>query len=265
VVLGHNPYVMTPGQLRHTGDPVARYEPSIWSKHVSLYGPLATGEQWAAAELGGTSMARIVFWMKLWNMIAFGAVVLALERMLRSDPARRTRAHLLWTANPLLLWLLVAPGHVDLLAAAAGFLGLMLLRRREPAEEPGALRGLAAGALVGAAADIKINYLLFGLGGAWAVRRSPAALFAAAAGGPVRPGARARVPGGRPGGGPCAVRPQLPGLGGQLLPAVRRVTGTLRASPVRDIRGGVRRGRRADAVASPRRGPGPARGPARAG
>jgi hypothetical protein len=183
VVVGHNPYVMTPGQLRRTGDPVARYEPAIWSKHVSLYGPLATGEQWAAAELGGTSIARITFWMKLWNMIAFGAVVLALERMLRSYPARRARAHLLWTANPLLLWLLVAPAHVDLLATAAGFLGLMLLRRRESAAEPGALRGLAAGALVGVAADIKINYLLFGLGVAWALRRSRAALFAAAAGG----------------------------------------------------------------------------------
>ena len=37
--------------------------------------------------------------------------------------------------------------------------------------------------LVGVAADIKINYLLFGLGVAWALRRSWAALFAAAAGG----------------------------------------------------------------------------------
>jgi hypothetical protein len=183
VVLGHSPYVMTPGQLRRTGDPVARYEPTVWSRHVSLYGPLATGEQWAAAELGGTSMARITFWMKLWNILAFGAVVLVLERMLRSDPARRARAHLLWTANPLLLWLLVAAGHVDLLAAAAGFLGLMVLLRRDPAEEPAALRGLAAGVLVGAAADIKINYLLFGVGVAWAVRRSRAAFLAAAAGG----------------------------------------------------------------------------------
>ena len=54
---------MTPGQLRRTDDPVARYEPAVWSKHVSVYGPLATGEQWAAAELGGTSIARITFWM----------------------------------------------------------------------------------------------------------------------------------------------------------------------------------------------------------
>jgi hypothetical protein len=63
-----------------------------------------------------------------------------------------------------------------------GFLGLLVLRRRGPVDEPGALRGLAAGVLVGAAADIKINYLLFGLGVIWATRRSRAAWLAAAAG-----------------------------------------------------------------------------------
>jgi hypothetical protein len=182
VVLGHSPYVMTPYQLRRTGDPVGRYIPHDWSGHVTVYGPLGTAEQWAAASLGGTSMARITFWLKLWGTIAFGAVVLALERLLRSDPARRARAHLLWTANPLLLWILVAAGHLELLGAAAGFLGLMVLRKRGPADEPGALRGLAAGLLVGVAADIKITYLLFGLGVVWAARRSLAAWLAAAAG-----------------------------------------------------------------------------------
>jgi hypothetical protein len=183
VVLGHSPYVMTPGQLRRTGDPVAKYQPIVWAKHVTVYGPLATGEQWAAASLGGTSVTRITFWMKLWDTIAFGGLALALERMLRSDPARRARAHLLWTANPLLLWILVAAGHLELLAAAFGFFGVMVMRRREPDDEPGALRGLAAGLLVAAAGDIKINYLLFGLGVAWAARRSRPALLGAVAGG----------------------------------------------------------------------------------
>ncbi len=40
-----------------------------------------------------------------------------------------------------------------------------------------------AGALIGISADIKINYILLGLGLAWALRRSPPALLAAAAGG----------------------------------------------------------------------------------
>ena len=182
VVLGHSPYVMTPDQLRLRGDPVGQAIPHEWRKHVAVYGPVASAEQWAAAELGGTSAARIVFWLKLWGALAFGAVALALDRLLRSDPARRARAHLLWTANPLLLWVLVAAGHVDVMAAAAGLLGLAVMRGREPGREPGMLQGLAAGLLVGIAADIKISYVLFGLGLAWAARRSLSAWTAAAAG-----------------------------------------------------------------------------------
>jgi hypothetical protein len=181
-VLGHNPYVMTPDQLRRQGDPVGLAVGREWRKHVAVYGPLATAEQWAAAELGGTSVARIDFWLKLWTAIAFGAVALALDRMTRSDRGQRARAHLLWTANPLLLWVLVAAGHVDMLAAAVGFAGLIVMRSARPGEEPGALRGLAAGLLVGAAADIKISYLLLGVGLAWAARRSLAAWLGAGAG-----------------------------------------------------------------------------------
>ena len=123
VVLHRNPYVMTPNQLRRTGDPVGVAAPVEWGRHVTVYGPLATAEQYVAAELGGASAARIIFWLKLWNAIAFGAVALVLDRMLRSSPARRVRAHLLWTANPLLLWGLVATGHLDVVAAAAGLSG----------------------------------------------------------------------------------------------------------------------------------------------
>jgi hypothetical protein len=183
VVLGDSPYVMTPAQLRRTGDPVGKAIPSQWRKHVAVYGPLASAEQWAAAELGGGSVARIDFWLKLWTTIAFGAVALALDRLVRSDPAQRIRAHLLWTANPLLLWVLVAAGHVDMVAAAAGFLGLLAMRSPRPGEEPGALRGLVAGLLVGAAADIKITYLIFAVGLAWAARRSVVAFLSAGVGG----------------------------------------------------------------------------------
>lgn len=182
VVLGHTPYLMTPDELRATGDPVGRAAPRTWGKDVTIYGPLATAEQWAAASLGGTSAARITFWLKLWTSIAFGAVALALDRLTRSDPARRTRAHLLWSANPLLLWGLVAAGHVDAVAAAVGFLGLTLVRRRGRADEPGALRWLAAGLLVGLAVDLKITYVLFGVGLAWAARRSLAGWLCAGAG-----------------------------------------------------------------------------------
>src|SRR5450755_2069592 len=127
VVTGHSPYVMTPGQLRRAGDPVARLAPPTWVNDLSIYGPLATAEEWGAAALGRTSAARITFWLKLWNALAFGAVVLALDRLFRSDPARRARAHLLWSVNPLLLWSMIAGGHIDGLATALGFGGLLVL------------------------------------------------------------------------------------------------------------------------------------------
>ena len=187
VAIGHDPYVMTPLQLRQAGDPVGIAAPLPWETKHSVYGPLATVEQATAAILGGTSAARIAFWLKLWNALAFAVIVLALDRLVRDDPARRARAHLMWSLNPLLLWGLVAGGHVDAMAAAVGFLGLALLSpatlgHLRPGQRPSLLAGLAAGALVGAAADLKITFILFGLGITWAARRSPRTLLAAGTG-----------------------------------------------------------------------------------
>ena len=181
-VLGHSPYVATPHLLRTTHDAIARSVPTIWQRFVSVYGPLGTLEQFLAAKLGGISAARITFWLKLWNSIAFGVVAFVADRMLRSNPAQRLRAHLLWTINPLLLWDLIAAGHIDLLAAAFGLLGLLVLGEHSETARPPLLRVLAAGALIGAAADIKINFVLFGLGLAWVLRRSLTGLATAAAG-----------------------------------------------------------------------------------
>jgi hypothetical protein len=199
VVTGHSAYVMTPRQLRLAGDPVGRQMPSAeipssWMNAVSVYGPVATAAEWGAAELGGTSLARITFWLKLEEALAFGAVILVLDRLLRADPAMRLRAHLLWSVNPLLLWEIVAAGHIDGLAAAFGLAGVAVLRSRPapgeagPGTAPGPastvpLAGVAlAGLLIGVATGIKVEYALFGLAVAWACRRSVRALAAAAAG-----------------------------------------------------------------------------------
>ncbi len=182
VVTGHSPYVETPLELKNTGDPIGRWVPHPWETDVSVYGPVASAEEWAAAELGGTSMARVTFWLKLWNSIAFGAVVLLLDRLLRSDPARRLRAHLLWTVNPLLLWEIVASGHIDGLSAAFGLLGIVVLRLGSNGERPALTRFLLAGVFVGIASAIKAPYAVFGLGVAWAGRKSITALAAAAGG-----------------------------------------------------------------------------------
>ncbi len=183
MALGHNPYLTTPYSLRLAHNAFARSVPATWEHAVSVYGPLATMEQFLAAKLGGISAAQVVFWLKVWNAIAFGVVAFVADRMLRCDPARRLRAHLLWTVNPLLLWDIVAAGHLDVLAAAVGLIGLMALGKQSDAARPALARVAAAGALIGIAADIKINYALFGLGLAWALRRWPARLAAAAAAG----------------------------------------------------------------------------------
>jgi len=203
-VIGHSPYVLTPRQLQQSPDPVGRQIPSreipsSWMNAVSVYGPVATAAEWTAAELGGTSLARITFWLKLEEAIAFGAVVLVLDRLLRADPEMRLRAHLLWSVNPLLLWEIVAGGHIDGLAAAFGLLGIVALRVRTPAvrtpagdgtprpgipalASPVLARAGLAGLLIGVATGLKVEYALLGLAVAWACRRSVTTLAAAAAG-----------------------------------------------------------------------------------
>ncbi len=182
-LLGHNPYVATPIYLRLTDPVFGRSIPVHWQLAPSVYGPAGTMEQYLAAKLGGSSVARVVFWLKLWNALAFGAVAVVLDRVLRANPAARLRGHLLWTLNPLLLWDLIAAGHVDVVAAAAGFAGLLAVGRQPAAGvQPRLWRAAAAGALIGLAADIKIDYVVFGIGLAWALRRSVPALLVAAAG-----------------------------------------------------------------------------------
>jgi hypothetical protein len=197
-VIGHSPYVMTPLQLERSGDPIGRQIPfaeipSTWTTTVSVYGPVASGAEWVAAELGGSSLARITFWLKLEEALAFGAVIVILDRLLRSDPAMRLRAHLLWSVNPLLLWEIVASGHIDGLAAVFGLLGIVALRARgqqssgrQDAERDNRRIGVGgavlAGLMIGVAAGIKVEYALFGLAVAWACRRSVRPLAAAAAG-----------------------------------------------------------------------------------
>jgi hypothetical protein len=183
VILGHSPYVNTPKQMVAFGDKLAINSPSTWQESLSDYGPLATAEEWVSAELGGSSMAQITFWLKLWVEIAFAGVVLLLDRVLRPDPAMRLRAHLLWSANPLVLWEIVASGHVDGLAVIFGLAGVVLLRFAPAQKAPSLLRCVAAGALIGAAAAVKSPFALFGVGAVWAVRRSPAAIASVAAGG----------------------------------------------------------------------------------
>lgn len=174
--MDHSPYVETPLQLRESGDPIGAIAPHPWQTQVSVYGPIATATERAASELAGPSAARTVFWLKVWNGLAYLALVLALDRALRSASALRARAHLLWSVNPFMLFGVMAGGHVDGLATAAGVIGLLVFRRID------ARHGLAAGLLVGLSVAVKAPFALFGGGLAWASRRSPRTLLTLALG-----------------------------------------------------------------------------------
>lgn len=176
--LGHNPYLMRPSQLYGTGDPVGRFAPLNWRTLPTIYGPVATSLQWAAAKLGGASMARIVFWIRFGNAIAYTATAAGLVRLAGQDSAQRARACLLWAVNPLMLFWLVGSGHVDVLLALLIVAGMITVRHS------GVAAGALTGVIAGAAAAIKTPFLLVAGGLAWAARRSPrtlAAGFAAAA------------------------------------------------------------------------------------
>ncbi|MGH3377615.1 MAG: polyprenol phosphomannose-dependent alpha 1,6 mannosyltransferase MptB, partial [Actinoallomurus sp.] len=162
-VLGYDPQVMTPREFRATGDQVGALAPEPWQDTPSVYGPLATGTEWAAAALPGGSAVSAVFWLKMWNALAFLAAALALVRLTGPDRARRARVHLLWTLNPLLLWALIGGAHVDGLAAGLAVAGLATAG-------PAMWRSGAAGMLIGGAAAVKAPYLLIGAALAWSLR-----------------------------------------------------------------------------------------------
>jgi hypothetical protein len=175
--LGHSPYQMTPKDFAATGHPMAAVSTGTWQRDPSPYGPLMTVTQEAASELGGDSVGRTMFWLKVWNALAFLAVALALDRMLRFDPARRTRAHLLWTANPLMLLAVMAGGHNDVLGVIFAVLAVAAFRRAD------FISGLLAGVLVGTALVFEAQFALVALGLAIAAIRSLRALGGIALGG----------------------------------------------------------------------------------
>ncbi|MEW1838969.1 polyprenol phosphomannose-dependent alpha 1,6 mannosyltransferase MptB [Nonomuraea angiospora] len=163
VTLGLSPY--THGAVDLPGDPIAEAVEEPWREEPSVYGPVATAVQAVASWIGGDSLRLTIFVLALFNAAAFIATGLLIDRFTRDDPARRLRAALLWTANPLLLYQLVAGMHVDTLAIAC--MVAALLARSRPT---------GSGVLLGLGVAIKVNAGLVALGPAWELRRRPARL-----------------------------------------------------------------------------------------
>jgi hypothetical protein len=169
VTTGHNPYTTTPAALARLGDPVARAVQD-WRTSPSNYGSLATGGQALASLIGGTSVRLTVFVLSLLNVLAFAVTGLLLHLMARGDRARQLRAALLWTANPLLLQVLVAGAHVDSQAivfciAALAVFAFRIFNGAVPASPSRqALAAAGAGALIGLGFAVKVTMALAGAG-----------------------------------------------------------------------------------------------------
>lgn len=173
-ITGHDPFTTTPAMLAKLGDPVGRAVQD-WRTSPSVYGPAALAGQALAAWIGGTSVRLIVFVLSVLNVAAFAGTGLILHWLARGDQARQLRVALLWTANPLLLLVLIAGAHVDTQAivfgVAAVAVATSVLRpvRLPEGDSPQrlsrvVLAGVAVGALLGLGFAIKVTTVLLGAG-----------------------------------------------------------------------------------------------------
>jgi len=154
---GQDPYATPPSAL--TGAYATVAEPP-WRTTTSVYGPVATAEQWIVAKLAGDgphAPGGAVFILGLINAVAFVVTGLLLQLLAAGRTGRR-RAALLFSLNPLLLLEGVAGAHIDVVLTCFVVGGVALLRRR------GVLATFAAGVLGGAAAGVKAAAALAGGG-----------------------------------------------------------------------------------------------------
>ncbi|MFF8026073.1 hypothetical protein ACFZDJ_34280 [Streptomyces sp. NPDC007896] len=171
--LGGDPYVTTPARL---GGAYAHLVSEAWRNTPSVYGPVATWWQGAAAFIGQERP-----WLTIWAlMLANAAVFVGTGYLLLRTADDPVRAGLLWSVNPLLIGVLVEGGHLDTLVAGLAVCAVHLARRAARWHHD-----LIVGGLVGLACGVKISACLFGVGLVWPLLRSgswrPAARQACAA------------------------------------------------------------------------------------
>jgi hypothetical protein len=155
--LGMNPYVAGPIDLPgHGHNTYTMIVNPVWRFAPSNYGPIATGEQWLAALIGGSRP-----WLTIWVLMAMaGIAFLATGYVLTRTAENPVRATLMWVANPLLIVELVMGGHLDGLLALAAIAAIVLSRRARTARDD-----IVVGLLVGLAGGIKITagYVALGI------------------------------------------------------------------------------------------------------
>ncbi len=170
---GGDPYLTAPTEYLLRGpDPVVAAAERPWQTATSVYGPVGTWLQQAAAWVGGGSTHATVLGLQVTNSLAFLAAGLLAVRLAGRSPRARARAVLCVLANPVLAWLVIAGAHNDAQAVVFAVAALVVVRRSP----------FAAGLLVGLGGAVKLTVGLYGLALLWALRRSPRAAAALCAG-----------------------------------------------------------------------------------
>ena len=158
-VQGVDPYLLGPRSHGVPQDAITAAVDPPWQRTPSVYGSAFTLVARSVVVLAhgdghlATTLLRLLFGA------AFVLTGVVLHRLAPDDPRRR-RAAAMWSANPLLLFTLVAGAHVDVLVAACLVCSLALVRRAP----------LASGVLVGLAAAVKVTGLVAVPGLLWALR-----------------------------------------------------------------------------------------------
>jgi alpha-1,6-mannosyltransferase len=168
---GIDPYAYGPQSPGVPQDAITRAIHPPWQTTPSVYGPVFTRISTAIAHVAhgdGHVAATLTRLLLTGGFVVTGVV---LFRLAGTDTGRR-RVAALWTANPLLLYALVAGAHLDALLVAVLVCAIAVVRRSP----------LAAGLLAGLAATLKLNGLIVLPGLLWAVRARPRSALALAAG-----------------------------------------------------------------------------------
>jgi hypothetical protein len=167
---GGNPYVDTAQDLIDRGDPIGLATEGLrWTETTSVYGPLTTGLQTLASSIGGSSVHTTVFVFTAAGAIGYLITGVLLRRLAGDDRVRQARVALLWTVNPVLLFIAVNSGHADTVGIPFAVAALYAASRK---------RFVAAGLLVAAACAIKITFGLYVLALVLVLHRWPKRLAA---------------------------------------------------------------------------------------
>lgn len=153
--LGKNPYTVTPAQFFPQHSAYYQTIGQLWHHTPSVYGPIATGIQSAAAHVGGANVTHTIWLLMILNGLAFIGVGFLLLKT-SADPIRAT---LFWTVNPVLIQQLVSGGHLDTFVAAAAICAVQVARRVS-----GKWGDVLIGVLIGVACGVKATAVLVGIG-----------------------------------------------------------------------------------------------------